>query len=151
MESSNFCRSIEKRVRKHLRLNKLFSKGDRIYVKDSLSKLFINRIIGELPKSFVKNKKRADKIVIKRTMDDDCDEFLEHIMFNKKIKDKNGISVLSVITDKEAILFAKYHSILFKPNKKNKNITNILDELERLYPQIRYSLAKSVVSLGCKR
>jgi hypothetical protein len=188
MEKSDFCSQIEKRVRKHLRLNELFKKDDKIYVKDKLSLLLINRIVNDLPKSFTKDPKKANKIVIKYTLDDECNDFLEKMMcqkslirkkqhesnienqnsaifehteipikeylknigislYDKKNKTAKGISVLSVITDKEALLFARYNGIDFKPNKKNKKIKEILDKLEQLYPQTRYSLSKSISSL----
>jgi hypothetical protein len=147
VEKSNFCSNIEKRVRKRLRLDELFKKNDIIYVKDKLSLYFIEKIIGDLPKSFTKDPKKASKIVIKYTLDDECNEFLEKLMFNKAKKPTKGISVLNVLTDKEAILFAKYNNIDFEPNKKNKVIKEILDKLENMYPQTRYSLAKSIKSM----
>ena len=147
MEKKQFCNKIEKRIRKDIRINKLFSKGDKIYVKDKLSKFLIDKIIGTLPKEFVKSSKKANKIVVKFTLDDECNDFLEKIMFNKNIKKVKGIKLLQTITDKEALLFAKYNNIEFNTNKKNKKIKEILDRLENLYPQTRYSLLKSIKSL----
>lgn len=147
MEKTSFNRQIEKRVRKHLRVNELFKKGDTIYVEDDLSRFFIDKIIGDLPKKFIDKPKKATKIVLKQTLDDVCFEFLEKIMFNKTKKTKKGLSVLKVVTDKEALLFAKSTNIKFQPNKKNKKIKDMLDKLEKLYPQTRYSLAKSIGSL----
>lgn len=141
--NKSFCKTIEKRIRKNLRINKLFRKNDRIYVKDKLSRFLIDNIIGTLPKKFVNNKNKANKVVVKYTLDDECQDFLEKFMFNKKIKKVKGVSLLKTITDKEALLFAKYNNIKFSVNKKNKKITEILDKLEKLYPQIRYSLRKS--------
>jgi len=142
--SQKFCRIIEKRVRKDIRINKLFKKNDKIYVKDKLSKFLIDKIIGTLPKKFVNDPKKANKIVVKYTLEDRCNDFLEKFMFNKKVKPVKGIKLLRTITDKEAILFAKHHNIKFTPNKKNKKIKEILDKLERLYPQTRFSLFKSI-------
>lgn len=147
MEKSAFCTIIEKRVRKNIRLNKVFKKDDRIYVKDRLSKLFIDRIVGTLPKKYVNNSKKANKIIIKYTLDDICNDFLENLMYDKKKKTNKYISILRSITDKEALLFAKYNNIKFKPNKKNRKIKDMLDKLENLYPQTRFSLAKSIESL----
>ena len=69
------------------------------------------------------------------------------ILFNKKEPKVKGIKLLRTITDKEALLFAKHNNIKFTPNKKNKRIKEILDKLERLYPQTRFSLSKSVKAL----
>jgi|TARA_B100002003_G_C14142063_1_gene549100 hypothetical protein len=147
MEKSNFCSRIEKRIRKNIRINKIFSKGDKIYVKDKLSKYFIDKIIGTMPKTFVTNPKKATKVIIKYTLDDECNDFLEHFMFGQKRKSVKGIKLLKSITDKEALLFAKYNNIKFTTNKKDKKVTDILDELERSYPQTRFSLLKSIESL----
>ena len=147
MEKSNFCIKIEKRIRKYIRINKIFTKDDKIYVKDKLSKYFINKIIGTMPKIFVKDPKKATKIVIKYTLDDECNDFLNHFIFGKKKKQTKGIKLLKTITDKEALLFAKYNNINFKPNKKERKITDMLDELEKSYPQTRFSLLKSIESL----
>ena len=125
----------------------MFKKDDKIYVKDKLSKFLIQRIIGTLPKTFTNSLKKANKIVVKCTLDDECNNFLENILYNKKKKPIRGIKLLRTITDKEAMLFAKYNNIEFTPNKKNEKIKEILDELEKSYPQTRFSLAKSIKSL----
>ena len=147
MEKSKFCKGIEKRIRKDVRINNIFEKNDRIYVKDKLSRLFIEKMIGTLPKTFTNNPKKANKIIIKRTLDDECNDFLEKLLYNKKKKQVKGIKLLRTITDKEALLFAKYNNIEFKPNKKSKKVKEILNELEKSYPQTRFSLAKSIESL----
>jgi hypothetical protein len=147
MEKSGFCKRIEKRVRRDIRINKLFSKDDKIYVKDKLSRFLIDKIIGTLPKKFVSSAKKANKVVIKYTLDDACNGFLENLFYNKKKVKVKGVMLLRSVTDKEAILFAKYNDIKFVPNKKNKKIKEILDELERSYPQTRFSLSKSISDL----
>jgi serine/threonine protein kinase len=147
MEKSDFCAKIEKRIRKYLRVNEIFKKDDIIFTKDGLSRHLIENIVGSLPKKFANNSKDANKTIIKFTLDDVCSEFLENLMFNKPKKKSKGISILKAITDKEALLFARYNNIKFSPNKKNKKVKDILDKLEQLYPQTRYSLAKSIESL----
>ena len=147
MDKLKFCKNIEKRVRKDIRINKLFKKNDRIYVKDKLSRLLIDRIIGTLPKTFTKDIKKANKKVVKYTLDDECNNFLEKLFYNTKSKKVKEIKLLRVVTDKEALLFAKYNNIEFKPNKKNKKIKEFLDSLEKSYPQTRFSLSKSIESL----
>ena len=85
--------------------------------------------------------------MIKHTLDDECQAFLEKLMYNKKTTKLKGISVLKTITDKEATLFSKYNHINFTTNKKNKEIKEMLDLLEKSYPQTRYSLVKSIDGL----
>tara|TARA_B100002003_G_C13848718_1_gene416130 strand:- start:144 stop:587 length:444 start_codon:yes stop_codon:yes gene_type:complete len=146
MEKHEFNKRIEKRIRKDIRINQFFKKDDKIYVNDKLSKFLIEKIIGTLPKTYT-TKEKANKIIIKHTLDDECNNFLNKILFNKKEAKIKGIKLLRTITDKEALLFAKYNNIKFIPNKKNKEIKNILDKLENQYPQTRFSLLKSIESL----
>ncbi len=146
-EKQMFCRRIEKRVRKDIRTNKLFRKNDKIYVKDKLSRLLIDKIIGTLPKTFTNSPEKANKVVVKQTLDDECNDFLEKTFYNQKKKPVKGVRLLRTLTDKESLLFAKYNNVEFKPNKKNKKIKEILDKLEKSYPQTRFSLAKSIESL----
>jgi hypothetical protein len=147
MDKISFCKLVEKRIRKDIRINKLFSKDDRIYVKDPLCKFLIEKIIGTLPKTYVNSESLANKVIVKYTLDDEVNSFLEKFMFNKKVKEVKGVKLLRTITDKEALLFAKYNSIEFKVNSKNKVITKMLDKLENLYPQTRFSAYKSIKSM----
>lgn len=147
MENRKFNQKIEKRIRRDIRINKFFKKGDKIYVKDKLCRFLIDKIIGTLPKTFVNDKKKANKVVIKYTLDDECNEFLEKLFFNKKSKATKGIKLIRTITDKEALLFAKYNNIEFRVNRKNKKLKEMLDKLENSYPQTRFSLFKSIISI----
>lgn len=149
--SGCFCAIIEKRIRKRIRLNKLFKKGDRILVKDELSFFLVKRIIKDLPvKLFRKSNKngKMSKIVTKRTIDDKLSDYLENIFFGRKMGKNRRTSILDVITDNEALMFSKINKIKFKPNKKDLVLVNMLDRLEKKYPEIRFSLSKSVSELG---
>jgi len=128
----------------------LFKKGDRILTGDELSFYLVKRIIKDLPvKLFLKKPAGAkvNKTVIKYTLDDKLSDFLENVFFGKRIKKPKQISILDVITDNEAVMLSKINNIRFKPNKKDKNIVNLLDRLEKKYPEIRFSLSKSIPEL----
>ena len=73
-----FSQRIEKRVRKDIRINQFFKKDDKIYVNDKLSKFLIEKIIGTLPKTYT-TKEKANKIVVKHTLDDECNNFLNKV------------------------------------------------------------------------
>ena len=50
-----FCRTIEKRIRKYARINKIFKKNDRILVTDNLDHYLVKSMIKDLPvKIFLK-------------------------------------------------------------------------------------------------
>src|SRR3989344_953804 len=62
----SFCRGcfaemIEKRIRKYVRMNKIFRKGDNILIIDELSFFLVKSIIKELPADiFLKNIEISD-------------------------------------------------------------------------------------------
>jgi len=154
-----FLKLLEARVRKYVRINKFFNKNDIILVIDPLSKFLLKKIIGGLPvkiyyrkikilnldkiKGYI-NDKKIKKIVIPWTIDDECCFFLEKLFQNKSIKKNTYISLLQVMTDDEAISFAKFNKIAFSPNKKDQEIKNMLDILEKKYPETKYSFIKSI-------
>jgi tRNA(Ile)-lysidine synthase TilS/MesJ len=145
-----FSKIIEKRIRKRIRLNKLFRKGDRILVSDKLSFYLVKKIIKDLPvKLFLEKSKKikVNKLVVKWTLDDKLLDFLESLFFGKKTRKPKQISILDVISDDEAVMFSKINNIKFKPNKKDKNIVGLLNSLEKKYPEMRFSLSKSVSEL----
>ncbi|MDO8740965.1 MAG: hypothetical protein Q7J54_05340 [Candidatus Woesearchaeota archaeon] len=166
-----FCRMIEKRVRKFVRINKIFKKGDNICIVDDSSHDFLNTqfllksIIKGLPVKievlkirignrwdFLKDKKiiklsKNSKIIIPWTMDDEDSLFLKNV-FNSKISIKSHfIKLLINITDDESAAFAKCRG--FKVSKKgNKNnIKNLLNEIENKYPGSKFGLLKSSLEL----
>jgi len=160
--SSCFTEIIEKRIRRYVRINKIFRKNDRILVSDDLSFFLVNSIIKDLPahiflksmniddlsKSSVKRsikKDKINKILIPWTIDDEANLFLNNLFSgrNKRL-DKRYIKLLITITDKEAGLFSKINDIDFKENKKNEEIKKMLDMLEQKYPETKFSLSRSI-------
>ncbi len=146
-----FSRLIEKRIRKYTRLNKIFRPNDRVLVIGDLSKYFVKSITKGLPiKIFSRKNKKANKIVVIWTADDEANLFLEELFLGKKIKqDKKQVKLLRVITDKEAKLFAKIKKLKFKENKKNKDIQRFIDELEKKDPGAKFRLVKNQELLKC--
>jgi hypothetical protein len=162
-----FLSIIEKRVRKHVRINKLFKKKDRILVIDDLSYYFVKKTIKNLPVKILKNKfdinktinynknkliydyilkNKINKIIIPWTIDDEINLYLEKILFRKeKTLQKQKIIKLFVnITDNEIELFSKFKKIEFKMNKKNKLIKEMIDNLEKKYSGIRFNCLKFI-------
>ena len=149
-----FCSLLEKRIRKHIRLNKLFRKDDRILVLGEVNKFFIESILKKLPvKLFFrkdrKSGKKINKIVVEWTLDDEINEFMKAVLEGKKIrkKDKRHVKLLKVVTDKEVLLFAKFNKIKFKANKKDPLVQKFLDEVEEKHPNIKYNLLNNIREL----
>ncbi|MBS3097189.1 hypothetical protein J4209_00170 [Candidatus Woesearchaeota archaeon] len=145
-----FCTIIEKRIRKHIRINKIFKKNDNILVIGDLCHYLVKKIIKDLPVKIIKTKKikrtKGYKVVIPWTLDDETNCFLNEILSKGKTKARESayIRLLENITDEEALLFSKLKGISFKPKKKNKDIKSILDQLEERYPETKFSLLKSI-------
>jgi len=139
-----FCRSIEKRIRRYVRLNRIFSKNDRIYVKDDLCRYIVKSIIKDLPVRYT-SRKKANKIVVKYTADDVCVEFLKWLFGNEKPKKwkKEEVRILLPVTDEEMKIFSKIKGIKFKPNKKDREIAKFLYSMQKRYPETIISLSKS--------
>ena len=156
-----FCKTVEKRIRRYVRINKIFKKNDRILIDDRLCLFLIKSIIKDLPVNifFRKNadkrfiiRNKINKVVVPWTVDDEISLFLEGVFSGRiergllKGKGKE-IKLLKNITDKEAVLFARFKGIEFKANKKKEDIAEFLNELESKYPETRFSLMKSVEEL----
>jgi hypothetical protein len=143
-----FCVVIEKRIRKYARLNKVFSRGDRIIAVGELNSYLIPRIIKSLPavivhrKTVPKKTSRA-KIFVNWTLDDETSSFMENILTGKTKKSPYH-SILKTVSDQELTLFAKYKKIQFRPNQKNPEVQKFLDTLESRHPETMFSLMKSI-------
>src|SRR3972149_11316153 len=85
-----FCALIEKRVRKDVRINRIFRKNDKLLVVGDLCCYLVKSIIRNLPVKITKTdrikKLREYKTVAPSTLDDEINHFLESIFLNKKIK-----------------------------------------------------------------
>lgn len=170
---SCFCRMIEKRVRKFIRVNKIFKKKDSICIINDHSHDFLNtefllkNIIKDLPvkirilkiriknrQDFLKNKTvlnllktKTSKIIIPWTMDDEDENFLNGI-FNLKQKTKtNFIKLLIAITDEESAAFAKCRSFKISKKEDKTDIKDFLNEIENKYPGSKFGLLKSSLEL----
>jgi hypothetical protein len=139
--SDCFVRLIEKRVRKYVRLNKLFKRNDGLVVKDAIDRYFISNL--DLPVNFVKKGKK----VVLWSMDDEVNEFVSGLFSGKKVKKTKDIRLLKVVTDKELLLFAKIKGLKFKANKKNNDVQKFLDAIEKKHGNIKYNLLKNIEEL----
>ncbi len=170
-----FLKLIEKRVRKEVRLRKLFSRKDHILIlndktKESLvSQYLLRSILKHLPVTFlvfevenrfnISEKKlktivktdAVNKIVLPWSLEDEVEYFLSK-MFGKlefeKPKKPLRIKLLRNVSDKEIEIFAKIKGFKYKKSKPyNKDIREMLNKLEKKHPEIKFSVLKSFDSL----
>ncbi len=136
-----YLKVIEHRLRKHMRINKLFKKNDTVLVKDPICEYLLQ----DFPIKIIK-KGKYNKKVLAWTLDDEDNMFLEYLFENKNIKEnKKDIKLLLPIADEYIAQFCKLKKIKFKPNKgKYKYFLNKVGD-----KSIKYSLGKSIRKLKC--
>tara|TARA_Y100000310_G_scaffold5667_1_gene6578 strand:+ start:2774 stop:3328 length:555 start_codon:yes stop_codon:yes gene_type:complete len=157
---SCFCKQIELRIRKDIRINKVFKKDDRILFFDKLSQKVVKGIIKGLPvksfykpglineklESFVKDNK-VNKVVIPWTLENEDCSFLEELFFGGKRVENNYIKLFSNVREDELRLFAKFKGVEFEGIKMNEKLRKFLDELENKYADVKFGLRRSVAKL----
>jgi DNA-directed RNA polymerase subunit RPC12/RpoP len=150
-----FAKMIEKRVRKDIRINKLFRKNDRVLVVGDIAFYFVNKINympikifkrNEIDNNFVK-KNKINKIVVQDSLDDVINIGLKSVFGNRKIKKSKDIIVFRTVTDKELSMFAKIIGMKFKENKKDKKIQDFINKVEDVYSDTKYKILRSIISL----
>ncbi len=147
--------SIEKRVRKDIRINNPFSKKERVLVIDDSSKesFLIIYLLKKITKGLeldidIQKQKdvsalktaRYDKIVIPADADDSINQLIEWIAKRKgaRRENKKRVSILRMILDKEVSEAAA------KLGYKSHKTANMLDMLEARYPGSKFATLKSI-------
>lgn len=153
-----FSRIFEKRIRKFVRMNKVFRKDDIVLVIGDVNKELVKRIIGKRPlnvyfkskedKEFIK-KNKINKVIVEWTLDDEANCFLLELFRRKKQKrlDKDHVKFLVDMTDEDVIEFARINRLKFKPNKKDKDVMKLVNELQKEHPSAKYTLIKNIEEL----
>lgn len=142
-----FIKSVIKKIRKDLRVNKVFKKNDVLLVKDKISDIVVKDIVKD-PSIKIVKKGRFTKEVLPLTMDDEIDSFLGNLFSGKKMKkiNKKKVGLFRVLKDDELKAFARAKKIKLKEKKRSK-IMKMLDKFEKRYPSVKYSLGRSIGSL----
>lgn len=166
--NSCYTALIEKRVRKHIRLESKIKKNTTILALDEVSKYFLDRIIS-MPvkiikrnsssfsvkkmdenlfssskiKEFIKEKK-INTVVIPWTLDDEAEGFLEQVMISNKSKKTPDkfLKLFKTISRKDIKQFCKIRKVNFKSQKETQ-ISKLLDTMEKKYPGTKNSVLKS--------
>ncbi|MFP4567591.1 MAG: hypothetical protein ACLFN8_01475 [Candidatus Woesearchaeota archaeon] len=139
MCKTHFLEQIERRIRKHLRVNKLINIKKEYYLiedenkKYKITKYFLKKIFEDRIK-ITKNKNAPQ--IISKTMDDDAQNLLDYFL-QTNIYASDEINLLSVIADEEAKTIAKILKFDIKITPK-KHL-----ELTKKDPQLLFSMQKS--------
>ncbi len=164
---SCFCKIIEKRVRREVRLSRIFSKNDRILVLNDGSKeykigrLLLKSIIKDLPVEISEKKgvfdinklgkSKEDRIIVPWSLDKEINLYLRNMFEGKKqeklghIVEKKYVKLLRNVMDSELKVFAEINKIIIKDESKTKDeIKEMLEDIEKKYPGSKFSLLKSI-------
>ena len=166
-----FQKIIQKRVRKEIRIKDLIEKDDKILVindgsaEGKLASHILKEIINDLPVIItVKRKKytlgeeiigKYNKVIIPWNADKEG-EYLLNCFFEKKKpiylshflkKRKAYVKLFIHVLHSEIIEYCKIKKISFSEIKKESKTTEILNSLQKEYPEIKFSLVKSAEGL----
>jgi len=166
--SNPFCKSclvdlVEKRIRKFIRAANYLKKDNRVLVIGEFANNVIKGIVKGLPlkisikedkefnddpKGFIERLKKEedeyDKIILPWTAEHECCLFLQQML--GKDADFN-IKLFRPLQEQELEIFAAARGFSFQRRKKD-TYTNILDTMDKKYPESRFSLLKSIDDLA---
>jgi hypothetical protein len=171
-----FAEIVEKRVRRDVRIGRLFSDAKKILVLDEGSENaavcsyfvkalneysdveFISKKISSLSKLSGKEiaglcrKLKADRVVLPWNGSQES-EFLLKSMILKggyEKEDKRVIKLLKHLSQREVEMFAKINGLRYKARSGHydADIGSFLDKLEKESPDIRFALVKSFEKIG---
>jgi len=154
--SNCFLIILEKRIRKDLAINKVFSPHQSVLViddrsvKSKLTIYFLNNISKNIPLKIdfkkTKPKKKYDKIVTPNNLDNDIITFLESLLTTSKpVFNKKEVHLLRTVSDEELLLAARLLKI--KASFKKSKLNKVLDSLESRYPGSKFGLFNSIKEL----
>ena len=164
---SCFRKIIERRVRKEIRLNRLIEKNDNIMVIDDgtaeakLGLYLLKKITGNLPLKILATRKKYalgeeikgsfNKVIIPWDADKEGEYLLGCFLENKKprylshfrLKNKHYVKLLAHVMHKEAAEFCRISRIKFTDKKTTSLASEMIDKLQKDFPEITFSLVKS--------
>lgn len=154
--SKCFLSTIEKRIRKDLSVNKVFTPHESVLVitdnsvKSKLTIRFLNSISKSIPLKVdiakTQPNKKYDKIVTPNNLDDDISFFFESLArTGKPIAQTKEVHLLRTVSNEELLIAAKLLKI--KPDIKKSKLSSVLDKLESRYPGSKFGLFNSIAEL----
>jgi NhaP-type Na+/H+ and K+/H+ antiporter len=146
-EKIDIIEHFEKKIRKYLRIHRIFTKGDILKVDDKLCLEVVKSVIKDLPVTYTKNTQKATKIVLPITLDDENNQLLNSLFHNKSINNNKIIALFSPLSDKETSQLANAYGLKFAPNAKDASIQNIIETLYKDHPEIKNALRKTALEL----
>jgi hypothetical protein len=141
-----FTRLVEQKIRRNLRQYDI-KKDSKLHVADDASRYIIEKVVNR-PVRIVDDLKKADRIAVAWTLDDENEEFLNNMFLNKKLfgkEDKKVIKLFTPLSRKELADYLRIKKIKYSPKKTE--LGAMLDRMESKYPGLKTSLLKSQCKL----
>lgn len=141
---THFMESIEKRIRKDLRINQPLDLKKKYYLPNpknseiKISEIILKNIFGKHLKIEYTIDFNKKNLIIPKSLDEEASELIESYFQNKEFS-KKYINPLRTVTQKEISEIARILKIQHKPKKNNK----MLEELDKKYPGTLFSILKS--------
>ncbi|MBN1645331.1 hypothetical protein JW851_04850 [Candidatus Woesearchaeota archaeon] len=147
-----FIKTIEKRIRRDLAVNKIFKPHDKILLindkslKAELSKYFLQSISKSIPlKIDIKTGKigkKYNKIIEPKNLDNEIEYFLESVFAKKSCKKPKAIHLLRTVSDEELLILKKI--LKLDGTIQKSKLGRMLDDLEKNYPGSKFGLFNSM-------
>lgn len=153
-----FLNVIEKRIRKFIRINKLFSVHQKIGVLDdgsngaAITRYVLDKLSLKMPIELIYRKRltsktlsKVDRFVFPITTEDYVDSFLEHLYLDdvENFFEEEFLSIVLNVTEKECFYFVRYLELKEKPNMQ----VHELDTFDKPYPETKFATLNSIKEL----
>lgn len=133
-----FLYLMEKRVKKHM---KPIKPADVISC-GPLTRAFLDKIL-KFPVSYGE----TGKVIVDRTLDDEAYAFLERMFKGEELKVEEPTSIVRVLLDEEARLYAKLRGVEFVERERDPDMKAFLEGMQKSYKETKFALLKSMDTL----
>ncbi|MFP4424009.1 MAG: hypothetical protein ACLFP2_02135 [Candidatus Woesearchaeota archaeon] len=130
-----FLYQMEKRVKKHMDP----IRPDDVISCGPLTRAFLDKIL-KFPVSYGE----SGKVILDRTLDDEAYAFLERLFRGEKLMVEKPTSIVRVLLDEEASLYAKLRGVEFPERERDPDMKAFLEGMQESYKETKFALLKSI-------
>ena len=149
-----FIEILTNRIKKDTKNHVQFKKGDKILVFGKLAKIFLEKVVGNIPLEITEADEKYnsdaikkyfpdfDKVVIPWTADDEAESFYNELTSDESEFNKENnviVKIFKMILDKELSMAAKILNMNFEIPSRNSDI----ERIQKKYPGSKFGLVKS--------
>ena len=137
----HFLESIEKRIRKNIRINNPLDirKSYSIKAQSEEHKILANKVLDRIFKGRLKITGKSKNIILAKSLDLEAENFMEDFFKGRKSNQNQFPNIFGSVIEKELHEIARILKIRLK-SRKDKTF---LGKLEKMYPGTLFSVSKS--------